>query len=545
MHDPTARVRQLLQEANAPRASAIALLLDRHPTDAVAFTVVEDDLSAVNITYGELRKGAAQVHASLAALGLEPGDRVATLMGKGPELLAVMLGIWRLGAVYVPLFTAFGPQAIAMRLTDTNTRLVIVDQEQRGKLDPGPDMPADSPWQVVTAGTDAAKAGSLAVEDIAVIDDLEPFVGGGAWPLVHMLTSGTTGRPKGVVHHLPYLAGWEIYLEFGLDVRASDAFWCAADPGWAYGLYTAVIAPLALGLRSHLVKGRFSAELTARVLRAFAITNFAAAPTVYRSLRATGLGGPGLSLRCASSAGEPLTPEVNEWAVDALGAAVHDHFGQTETGMTIGNHHHPALARPLKPGSMGSALPGWSAAVLRSEDDSPAPAGELGRIAIDIAGSPLMTFTGYEGEAGSKFTSDGHWYLTGDGGRQDRQGDVFFSARDDDVIIMAGYRIGPFDIESVLAQHPAVAECAVIAAPDVTRGEILEAVVVLRPPHVASEQLVLELQELVKTRYAAYAYPRSVRFAEALPKTPSGKIQRYRLRDLQSLAPAPSVGGGS
>ena len=235
-----------------------------------------------------------------------------------------------------------------------------------------------------------------------------------------------------------------------------------------------------------------------------------------------------------SSAGEPLTPEVNEWARSALGGLqVHDHFGQTEVGMVLANCHHPALARPLKAGSMGRAIPGWELTVLAEDADVPAGPGVLGRVAVDVPASPFMTFTDYQtaGQADAKFSADGRWYLTGDSSRVDADGDFFFSSRDDDVIIMAGYRIGPFEIESVLSQHPAVAECVVVAAPDEVRGEVIEAHVVPREGSAGTPELAAELQQFVKTRYAAHAYPRTVHFRDALPKTPSGKIQRYLLRD--------------
>jgi acetyl-CoA synthetase len=529
-----AHVRALCDEYADPAASAAWLLCDRYPADKVALTIVEEDRSAHDLSYGELRDLSERCASALAELGVGPGDRVASLMGKGPELVAVMLGAWRLGAVYVPLFTAFGPQAIAMRLLDTQTKVVIADPDQRPKLDPGPDMPADGGWRIVVSGEGPAAGEDLALGALLAREprEIAPYAGGGEWPLVHMLTSGTTGRPKGVVHPLAYLADWHAYLEYGLGVRAGDAFWCAADPGWAYGLYGAIVTPLAMGLPSHLVCGGFDAERTLRVLAERRITNFAAAPTVYRALRTCEtVPTDDIRLRCASSAGEPLTPEVNEWARDALGTVVHDHYGQTELGMCVGNHQHPDVARPIKPGSMGQALPGWSVLVLRDDADEPAPTDTLGRLVIDVPASPLMTFRGYEpGDASSKFSGDGRWYVTGDAARQDEDGDVFFSARDDDVIIMAGYRIGPFDVESVLAQHEAVAECAVIAVPDEVRGEVIEAIVVPRAPHAPSDELARELQQLVKERYAAHAYPRRVSFTEALPKTESGKIQRVVLR---------------
>ncbi|OOK70262.1 AMP-binding enzyme family protein [Mycobacterium kansasii] len=325
-------------------------------------------------------------------------------------------------------------------------------------------------------------------------------------------------------------------------MTSDDSFWCAADPGWAYGLYTAIAAPMAAGISSILLRGGFSAESTWRTLSEHRVTNFAAAPTVFRSLRASSTVLPAdLHLARASSAGEPLTAEVNEWARRALGLLVHDHFGQTELGMVMGNHHHPELARPVKPGSMGRPLPGWSVTVL-GDDDRPAPPGVLGRVAIDVAASPLLTFTGYQDQAhGGRFSADRRYYLTGDIARVDDDGDFFFFARDDDVIIMAGYRIGPADVESVLSRHPAVAECCVVAAPDEVRGEVIEAYVVLRGNHPRSAELPAELQRFVKDNYAAHAYPRQVHFVDELPKTSSGKVQRSVLRRQRQEAAEPQT----
>ncbi|MFG3516832.1 AMP-binding protein [Streptomyces bobili] len=530
------RVAELTTTFAAPSLDVARLLCDRHPAERPAFTVVDAAGGATTLTYGELAADSHRYARALQGLGVGPGDRVATLMGKSTDLVTVMLAVWRLGAVYVPLFTAFAPQAIALRLEGADVHVVVVDPDQRHKLDPGPDMPADPRRRVVVTGT-GARHGDVSLADLVAAASPAPVPAvttSGDGPLVHMFTSGTTGKPKGVVHPVSYVAGWQVYLEYGLGVTRDSSYWCAADPGWAYGLYAAIVAPLAAGIPSLLLSGGFSPETTWRTLVDHQVTDFAAAPTVYRGLRSAPVAVPaGLCLQRASSAGEPLTPEVNEWAGATLGLAVHDHFGQTEVGMPLANHHHPELARPLKAGSMGRPLPGWSLTVLADEKDEPAAPGVLGRVAIDVAASPLMTFTDYQipGQAGTKFTADGRWYLTGDAGRIDSGGDFFFSSRDDDVIIMAGYRIGPFEIESVLAQHPAVAECSVIGAPDDVRGEVVEAYVVLRDGHEASPELAAELQQLVKTRYAAHAYPRTIHFIDALPKTPSGKTQRYQLRN--------------
>lgn len=541
---PDDRVTELAALYGDHGASVAGLLCDRYPADAVAYTVVEPDASAVVLTYGRLRADSERFAAALADLGIGPGDRVATLMGKSAEYLIALMGIWRLGAVHMPLFTAFGPPAIATRLLGSRAKIVVCDDTQRAKLVPGEDIPEDAPWRVIVPhGHDGSTwhAGDL---DFGALLAAQPrgFAAvalGGAAPIVHIYTSGTTGAPKGVVVPTAAIAGFRIYAEYALDLKPGDVYWCGADPGWAYGLYFGVIGSFSLGVPSVLLHAGFSPELTWAVLRDQRVTNFTAAPTVYRALRASSAPAPaGLRLRCASSAGEPLTPEVNQWAAGALGVSVFDHFGQTEAGMLVNNHHHPALRRPLKPGSMGQPMPGWIVRVLYSDRDEVAPPGTMGRIAVDVAASPLAWFRGYEGnpaKSAEKFTADGRWHLTGDVGSVDDEGYFRFSSRDDDVIIMAGYRIGPFEVESVLATHPAVAECAVIAVPDPVRGEVLEAFVVLANGHADSPELESELQRHVKARYAAHAYPRAVHFVGQLPKTPSGKIQRFVLRQRRLL----------
>jgi acetyl-CoA synthetase len=542
--DPSQRVLTLLGEYSDPRASAAELLCDRHDPQRIAYTLVGADLQSVDLTYGSLRTESERLASALSSLGLGAGDRIATLMGKSRAYLITLMAIWRLGAVHVPLFTAFAPPAIAFRLFASGAKLVVCDSNQRAKLADSA-IPEDAPWRVVTAGD--VETDTLCYEELMAC--ARPGFGaaalGGDAPIIQIFTSGTTGTPKGVLVPLRALASFQIYAEYALALRGDDVFWNAADPGWAYGLYLGVLVTLATGVRGILLESGFSATTTLAVLSQHRVTNFAAAPTVFRALRASGLAPSGdMRLRCISSAGEPLTPDVSEWSRKVLGAPVHDHYGQTETGMLINNHHHPLLSRPLKSGSMGQPLPGWTATVLQPDRDEPAPCGTPGRLAIKLTESPLAWFDGYVNEPArnsEKFSADHVWYFTGDSSYSDAEGDYYFFGREDDVILMAGYRIGPVEVESVLLAHPAVSECAVVAVPDEIRGEVLEAVVVLRAERGPSEALSCELQEWVKRRYAAHAYPRQVHYVESLPKTPSGKVQRFILRqqlEASSRSPA-------
>jgi acetyl-CoA synthetase len=527
-------IAELLAVYGADDACAAHLLCDRHYPATPAHRIVAADLSFSDLTYGELREESESFAGALKGLGIGPGDRVATLMGKSREFLVALMGIWRLGAVHVPLFTAFAPPAIALRMAGSGAKAVICDPAQRSKLLPGEAIPADPPWRIVTTG----EADEATLSFAELINTASPLTQaaamGGDAPFIHIYTSGTTGNPKGVVVPIRALASFHAYGEFGFDLRPDDVFWCAADPGWAYGLYYGVLHPFQFGVRSIFFEGGFTPENALAVLEQQGVTNFAAAPTIYRSLRSAGMPVPeGLKLRCASSAGEPLTPEVNEWAERYLGVTVHDHYGQTEAGMLINNHHHPAVQRPVRPGSMGHAMPGWSLAVLEEDYDEVAAPGTRGRIAIDLGASPLAWFTGYEGDVArtaKKFSADGRWYITGDTASREADGYFHFSARDDDIIIMAGYRIGPFEVESAMVTHASVSEAAVIAVPDEVRGEVIEAYVVLAGGCEPSPALETDIQQWVKTRYAAHAYPRRVHFTPSLPKTPSGKIQRFVLK---------------
>ena len=497
----------------SPEADLAHLLCDRHDPEALAFSFPsyhDGELQVERLTYGELRDRSARFAAGLAALGVGRGDRVAVLMGKSPSLVVALLGLWRLGAAHVPLFTAFAAPAIEMRVMAAGAKVVVTDADQRGKL---ATLERDSGIRVIEAGAEFDQ----------LVSDHAPLVRnevvGGDGTMIVLYTSGTTGAPKGVTVPVGALSSFCSYMHYGLDVSADDVFWNAADPGWAYGLYYGILGPLAMGRPNVLLSGGFSSEATKAVVMELGVTNLAAAPTVYRTLRRDGLR-LDAPLRRASSAGEPLTPDVNRWAVDALGTEVRDHYGQTEHGMMIVNGWHDDVRVDIPEGSMGVPLPGFAAGTLD------------GQIVLDVEQSPLIWFTGYADDpekTAERFTTDRRWYLTGDLGRVE-DGRFFFASRDDDLIIMAGYRISPFDVESVLVTHPAVAEAAVVGVPDELRGEVLVAYVVVNDGAPDPATLERDLQQQVKSGFAAHAYPRQVHVVDALPKTPSGKVQRFLLR---------------
>jgi acetyl-CoA synthetase len=547
--DTAALVARWLDAYGRPRVAVAELLCDRHAVDPDRLALRHEDATgqACELTFVDFKERSARFAGVLRNLGVGRGDRVATLLPKTPELLVAVLGIWRLGAVHVPLFTAFGPQAIDYRLDHSGARVVVTDGGNRHKLGDLNGNGGAAPTTIITVEGDGVDTGPMGdVPFWTVLGRAEPVesaaVMRGDDPLILIYTSGTTGHPKGVVVPVRALAAIEAYMRFGLDVRPDDVFWNIADPGWAYGLYYAVVGALLLGQTTLLINAPFNAEATEHLWRKYGVTNFVAAPTVYRALRSAGVPGAGregLQLRVASSGGEPLNPEVIAWAAESLGVPLHDQYGQTEHGMLVVNAHHPALRRPLRPGSMGHPMPGFRIVVVDPDGNELGP-DQAGQIAIDVERSPLWWFPGYYRDpawSARCFTADGRYYVSGDAATQDTDGYFTFAGRADDLINSAGYRIGPFEVESALVGHPAVAEAAVVGVPDPLRGEVVKAFVVLKPGRAPSDELAGELSRFVKAQLAAHAYPRQVVFVDALPKTPSGKIQRFLLRNEALIEP--------
>lgn len=495
--------------------------------DAKALDWISQDGRHETLSFAQLRDASARFANLITAQGIKPGDVVAGLLPRTPDLLTVIMGTLRAGAVYQPLFTAFGPKAIQDRLRMSEAKLVVTDTANRGKLDTVENCP---PIAILAPSDAEVPAGdidfhmSLAAQSAA----FDPVMRHGDDLMLMMATSGTTGPAKGVPVPLNALTAFRAYMTNGIDLQPGDVYWNIADPGWAYGLYYAVLGPLLLGQATTLVESPFTVEGTYDVVERLGISNFAGAPTAYRLMMAAGADEAARlksHLRCVSSAGEPLNPEVIRWFESHVNAPIRDHYGQTETGMVVNNHH--GLDHPARPGSAGYEMPGFKVQVLDDSGSIQAP-NVPGQLAIDIENSPLLWFKGYLNQE-TKAIADGY-YRTGDTVERDENGCVTFVGRSDDVITSSGYRIGPFDVESALIEHPAVTEAAVIGVPDKERTEVVKAVVVLADGFEASPELTEDLQSYVKKRLSAHAYPRLLEYTRELPKTPSGKIQRFLLR---------------
>ncbi|WP_455894433.1 AMP-binding protein [Pseudomonas palmensis] len=511
---------------------------DRHAAEGgVALYWERHDGACAQYTFADLQQRAARLANVLKAQGVGPGDRVAGLLPRTVELLVTVLATWRLGAVYQPLFTAFGPKAIEHRLHSSGARVVVTDRTNRPKLDE-----VEGCARIITVD---AQAGSGDLDFHIALDaasaDCAPVLLSGEAPFLLMFTSGTTGPAKPLEVPLRAIVAFQGYMRDAIDLRPEDNFWNLADPGWAYGLYYAVTGPLALGQATTFFDGPFSVESTCRVIDKYAITNLAGSPTAYRMLIAAGqafaepIKG---RLRVVSSAGEPLNPEVIRWFAEHLQVTIHDHYGQTELGMVLCNHH--GLRHPVHLGSAGFAIPGHRIVVL-DEQQHELPPGQPGILAVDREQSPLCWFGGYHGVQTKAFV--GKYYLSGDTVELNQDGSISFVGRSDDVITTSGYRVGPFDVESALIEHPAVIEAAVVGKPDPERTELIKAFVVLASGVEGTPELAENLRQHVRQRLYAHAYPREIEFVGELPKTPSGKLQRFILRNQeiakQQTAPAP------
>src|SRR4051794_31017735 len=445
-------------------------------------------------SFGEVADRSARLAGTFARRGVGRGDVVLTLIGNRPDWVLAMVACFRIGAVVLPCNEQLRAKDLRLRLDVTRPKLIVADERNRSAVEaarPACDVlltPDDGLY-----GAAPAPAAELAGED----------------PCLITFTSGTSGEPKAVVHAQRYLAGQHVQAEHWLDARPGDLVWCTAASGWSKSARNVFIAPWIRGAAALLHDARFDPRERVDLLARERVNVLCMAPTEYRVIakRAEPRGTP--HLRGLVAAGEALNPEVLRAWHEATGLEIRDGYGQTETGQLTGM----PLAEPVRPGSMGRPLPGVD---LRVDD------GEL--VLADPATDPTFFLSYLE-----EWPPDGVW-RTGDRVRQDEDGFLFFEGRADDVIISAGYRIGPFEVESALVSHPAVAEAAVVSAPDEERGAVVRAVVVLRDGYTPTDALSRELQDHAKAETAPYKYPRIVDWADELPKTSSGKVRRAALR---------------
>ena len=462
--------------------------MEAAPPARTALVALDEEGGRREIAFGEVAEGSARLAAALVARGVAAGDVVMTIIGNRPEWVYAMVACFRIGAVALPCTEQLRGKDLAERIAAAGPRLVAIDPRNEGTLAASGwtgevvDLLAPLPDQHVTAPA----------ADLTPLD-----------PALITFTSGTTGVAKPIRHGQRYLQGQRVQAEHWFGAREGDLAWCTAASGWSKSARNVFIAPWLRGAAALLEDARFDPDARLATIEREGVNVLCMAPTEYRAIAKRTELRPLPALRHAVAAGEPLNPEVVHTWSEAVGVQIHDGYGQTETGALTGMPIGP----PVRPGSMGKPLPGFSLWI------------DEGELVADPSTIPTFFIDGPEGT-----------WRTGDRVSQDEDGYLWFEGRTDDVIISAGYRIGPFEVESALLSHPAVAEAAAVAAPDDVRGQVVRAVVVLRGDAQPGDELAVELQEHVKAETAPYKYPRIVEFAASLPKTESGKIKRAELR---------------
>lgn len=513
--------------------------VDRHlgegRADKVALRWIGKAGGRRDLSFRQLSEETGRFANALEALGVQPGESVFVMMGRLPELYVAVLGALKARCAVTPLFSQFGPEPIATRAEMADARVLVTTPELYRRKVQGLRERLPGLRHVILVGEGEAPGthrwddvvGSASPRYTIAATDPESMA------LLHF-TSGTTGRPKGAVHvHAAVLAHLVTGI-YALDLHQDDVFWCTADPGWITGTSYGILAPLCNGVTSIVVEEEFDAQAWYAVLERERVSVWYTAPTAIRMMMKLGvepLRGRDLSaLRFAASVGEPLNPEGVLWGLEAFGLPFHDNWWQTETGgIMIANF----AAVDIQPGSMGNPLPGIEAGIVRRRPDGgvepvtePLADGEL---ALRTPWPSMMRGYLHEEERYRKCFADG-WYLTGDLARRDAEGYYWFVGRADDVIKSAGHLIGPFEVESVLMEHPAVAEAGVIGKPDPIVGEVVKAFVALKPGHAGSEALRRELLGHARRRLGAAVAPKEIEFRGNLPKTRSGKIMRRLLK---------------
>jgi acyl-coenzyme A synthetase/AMP-(fatty) acid ligase len=464
-------------------------VVDGADPSRLALVAIGRDGGRREIAFGQVADRSARLAGALAARGVGRGDVVMTVVGNRPEWAYAMLACWRLAAVALPCTEQLRPADLRTRMEAVGPRAVVADERDLELVE--------------ATGFDGPV---LAVPDerLPEHDPVAPAEVADGDPALIVFTSGTSGEPKPIRHGHGYLAGQRVQAEHWYGARPGDLCWCTAASGWSLSARNAFVAAWLRGGAAVLHDGRFDPGERLDLLEREGVSVLCMSPTEYRAIAKRAEPRRLPALRHACAAGEPLNPEVVRVWEEGAGISIHDGYGQTETGHLTGM----PLGEPVRPGSMGHPLPGFRAWI------------DEGELVVDPATVPTFFLDG---------PRDRPW-RTGDRVREDDDGYLWFEGRTDDVIISAGYRIGPFEVESALVSHPAVAEAAAVAAPDEVRGQVVRAVVVLRDGYEPGTALATELQDHVKAATAPYKYPRLVDFAAELPKTASGKIKRAELR---------------
>ncbi len=484
-------------------------------------------------TYADMARLSNKFANVLEQLGVQKGDRVFVFMDRIPELYAAAFGTLKAGCIIGPLFSAFGPDAIRDRLENSGAVALVTTPELRAKVhEIRGDLPALK--HLIIASHDAppeVNEGELSWNEMMddASDTFEVVQTSPEDPAVMHYTSGTTGKPKGAVHVHKAVLGHYATGKYVLDLHEDDIYWCTADPGWVTGTSYGMFAPCTNGVTSVIYEGGFSASKWYQVIQKYNVTVWYTAPTAIRMLMKAGEQVPKRfdlsSLRYVMSVGEPLNPEAVVWGEKAIGLPIHDNWWQTETGsILIANY--PVM--PIKPGSMGRPMPGIEAAVI-DDEGKVLPPGSEGSLAVR-PGWPSMFRAYWNNEERYNSCFRNGWYVTGDRARMDEEGYFWFVGRVDDVINTAGHLVGPFEVESALMEHPAVAEAGVIGKPDPLAMEIVKAFVSLKEGYEQSSELRREIMRFARQKLGPGVAPREIDFIDSLPKTRSGKIMRRLLK---------------
>ena len=511
--------------------------IDRHAAsipDKVAMIFEAADGTVENYTYADMKRESDKFANVLREIGIEKADRVFFFTDRIPELYFALFGTLKAGAIAAPLFSAFGPEAVRERINRAEGVMVVTTPNLLSKIEEiKPDLPSLKHILVIghrqgkeaaDGNLDYAKLMATASEDLEIEKTTNED-----WSIMHF-TSGTTGLPKGAAHVHGAVVGHYATGKYVIDLHPDDIYWCTADPGWVTGTSYHMFAPWTNGVTNVVYEGGFGAGKWYDAIQRHKVTVWYTAPTAIRMLMKAGVDPAKQrdlsSLRYVMSVGEPLNPEGVVWGLDAFDLPIHDNWWQTETGaIMIANY--PSV--PIRPGSMGLPFPGIEPAIIDDEFNEVTEPMKEGQLAVK-PGWPSMFRTYWNDEERYNSRFKGGWYLTGDRAKKDADGYYWFVGRDDDVINTAGHLVGPFEVESALIEHEAVAEAGVIGKPDPVAMEIVKAFVSLKEGYEETEELRRELMRHARARLGPGVAPREIDFLPSLPKTRSGKIMRRLLK---------------